>query len=547
MSGIPTGPRFGRQARAILWAHTRTLIHFYSRGSATSSLVLGIAGAAAWYGLVTAGAVGAAIVTASPRSLELVEAAAPKLLLFAFAYWQVVPIMLASTGIGLDLRRLRVYPVSNGELFALEVLLRLSTGIEMMLVLTGAAVGLLLNPRVSIWGPLAFLPWIAFNLCLSAGLRDLLGRLLARRGVREVAALGLVLLVALPQLLVVTGIPESVRITVERFAFEGWPWTLTARLALGHFGLGALLGLFAWAAGAFAFGWWQFQRGLRFDGDAARATPRDSGGARVRLTEWLGGFFRLPSLVLPEPFAAMVEKELRFLSRAPRFRLVFLMGFSFGLLIWLPLALSGAAGGLLASNYLTFVTVYALLLLGEVTFWNTFGFDRGAIQIYYLAPVRFWQVLVAKNIASLVFVLLEITAVATVCALLRMPLTLAGLVEAYVVTLVLTLSLLALGNLVSVHYPRPVNPAQSWRNASAGRIQAVLVLLYPVIGMPIGLAYLARFAFESDWAFYGVLAFGGMFGGALYWVSMDSAVAGADRRREQIVASLAEGEGPVTS
>ena len=39
---------------------------------------------------------------------------------------------------------------------------------------------------------------------------------------------------------------------------------------------------------------------------------------------------------------AQLEKELRFLSRAPRFRLVFMMGFSFGLLIWAPMAFGRA-------------------------------------------------------------------------------------------------------------------------------------------------------------------------------------------------------------
>ena len=42
-------------------------------------------------------------------------------------------------------------------------------------------------------------------------------------------------------------------------------------------------------------------------------------------------FFRLPSLVLPDPLAAIVEKELRSLARTPRFRTVFIMGFTFGL------------------------------------------------------------------------------------------------------------------------------------------------------------------------------------------------------------------------
>ena len=44
---------------------------------------------------------------------------------------------------------------------------------------------------------------------------------------------------------------------------------------------------------------------------------------------------------------------------------------------------------------------YALLLLGDVAFWNVFGFDRSAAQAYFIAPVRLSSVLVSKNLAAL--------------------------------------------------------------------------------------------------------------------------------------------------
>ena len=64
------------------------------------------------------------------------------------------------------------------------------------------------------------------------------------------------------------------------------------------------------------------------------------------------------------------------LTRSPRFRLVFLMGFTFGLVVWLPMALgrSGATNSFLGTNYLTVVSVYSLLLLSEVCFWNKRGY-----------------------------------------------------------------------------------------------------------------------------------------------------------------------------
>ena len=90
---------------------------------------------------------------------------------------------------------------------------------------------------------------------------------------------------------------------------------------------------------------------------------------------------RLPSRLLPDPIGILVEKEVRFLSRAPRFRLVFFMGFTFGLIIWLPLLLRGGQpAGFFGQNLLSLVSLYACLLLGEVLFWNSFGFDRQALH-----------------------------------------------------------------------------------------------------------------------------------------------------------------------
>jgi ABC-2 type transport system permease protein len=162
-------------------------------------------------------------------------------------------------------------------------------------------------------------------------------------------------------------------------------------------------------------------------------------------------------------------------------------------------------------------------------------------------PVRLSRVLMAKNLASLTFVFLEISAVASVCAMLRMPITLSKLIESFLVTLVITIYLLAVGNLGSTYWPRPVNPAQSWRSASAGRFQALLMMLYPIVSIPVVMAYLARYAFESDAAFFAVLALGAAIGCVFYWVAMDSAVKIATERKEQIVTALSAGEGPISA
>jgi len=200
---------------------------------------------------------------------------------------------------------------------------------------------------------------------------------------------------------------------------------------------------------------------------------------------------------------------------------------------------------MISDNYLTFVSVYALLLLSDALFWNSFGFDRSAAQVYFLVPLKLSTVLVGKNITAAFFVLLEICAVATVCALLRLPLSALQILEAVTVTIVVTMFLLSIGNLSSVYSPRAVNPVKSFRTAASGRMQAMLMLTFPVALAQVVLAYLARYAFESEWAFFGVLFFGIVIGAIVYSYSMGSAVKAAEQRKEQIITALSRGEGPI--
>ena len=201
----------------------------------------------------------------------------------------------------------------------------------------------------------------------------------------------------------------------------------------------------------------------------------------------------------------------------------------------------------MAENYLTFVAVYGLLLLADVTFWNCFGFDRGAVQIYFVAGVPLSTVLIAKNIAAAVAVFLEMALITTVCFLIRLPMTPLKVAEAFAVIGVFTVYVLAVGNLGSTRFPRPIDPKQSWRTSSAGRFQALLLLIFPVIAIPLGLAYLARWALESEAAFFGVLAFVAVLGGVLFWIALESSVAALERGKEAVVAALSEQSGPIAA
>ncbi|MEJ7609271.1 MAG: hypothetical protein WKF37_24120, partial [Bryobacteraceae bacterium] len=361
-------------------------------------------------------------------------------------------------------------------------------------------------------------------------------RLFARKGIREAMVFLLVLLTALPQLVLQLDLGH--RFELGGAAWAWTPWGATALLVTGDASLMPVLSILSWTLAAWFGAKLQFERSLRFDQDEVRSMPVGQPGRKPLVDRAL----RLPSLLFTDPLAALIEKEVRVLARSPRFRLLFMMGFSFGILIWLPIALRGGSG--LRANYLTVVSGYSLMLLGEVCFWNNLGMDRAAVQAYFVMPVNFGTVLIAKNLAAAAFISMELVMVTIVCAVLRMPLTFGSIVETWAVTAVLVLLLFAIGNLLSVCHPRPVDPSQSWRTGGVGQVQAYLLFIYPVVSAPVLLAYGARYAFNTEWAFYGVLLIDFVLGSALYSISLESAVGEAEARREPLILSMAKSEAP---
>ena len=529
-----------REAWAIVWAQWRSISNFHNR-SRRRQFPLTLVFALVWYGMWTAVAAAVGVVVSEPENVQLLRTAGPTALLLQFVYWQIIPIMMVSSGVSLDLARLMVYPIPHAQLFTIEVVLRVTTCLEMLLITVGVAVGILFNPHLAWTGAIAALVFAFFNLFVSAGLKDLLARLFVRKGFREVMVFLLVLIAALPQVVMIAGVPSGTRKWVEWIVNWASPWGAMAAFAFGPAKLAGAISLVVWVFVAWLFGRNQFERTLRFDSAEAKAEGR----TEVRRTNLLDVASRFITNVFKDPMASLVEKEIRCLSRSARFRLLFLMGFSFGLLIWLPMAMRGDPESFYRTNYLTMVSAYALMLLGEVCVWNNMGLDRGAVQGYFTMPLSITTVLRSKNVAAMFFIALELLIVSVFCALLRMPVTVGSVVEAFCVTIVFAVFLLSFGNLISVRYPRPLDPTQSWRTGAVGRAQAYLLVLYPAAAGPIALAFGARYAFDSDGAFYGVLLLDLAIGLVLYSIALESSARTAEANKESIVLALSKSEGPL--
>lgn len=534
---------------AILRAQLLSMQSF-RLGSRRRGAVFSIITGLVWYGFWAMVALGAYAFTANTDDLPRLQTGSLAGLLFIFSYWQIAPVVSASMGASLDYRKLLVYPIPRNRLFVIELLLRLTNALEMLMLLAGGALGLAMNPvhgrtvaavsRIAA----AVLLAIVWNVLASAGLRNLLERWLAKKRLREALIFLLVLAVTLPRLLIVMDVPMApVRGFFLSEAQQFWPWAAAARVALGTATAVGAQTLCVWIALTLVFARRQFERNLRFDIAAATASTLPEQRRRAPLET----LYRIPGLLLRDPVGALVEKEIRSLARTPRFRMVFFMGFSFGLLVWLPLVMGPQRESVMADNFLVVVAVYALTLLGQVTFWNTFGFDRAAVQLYFAAPVPVGAALAAKNLAAGVFILLELAMVTAVCLLLRVTVPPMRIAEAFLVTPIASLYMLAVGNLSSVHFPKPMTPERVSQGGASSRFQALIFVFYPLALLPVFLAYMARYTFDSEPVFYALLAFAAVLGAVVYWIAMESAVGAAHRRREILIAELTRSEGPLVS
>jgi ABC-2 type transport system permease protein len=512
------------------------------RSGAVFSAITGLV----FYGFWTMLAWGAASYFADPDHAANFLPVLSSGLAFVMLYWQVAPVISAGFGASLDLRKLLAYPIPHGKMFTVEILLRITSCAEMPILIAGAAVGLLRNPvyglRATPFILGAALIFIATNILLAAGARYLLERLFLHTRLREAMLVLLVLAGVAPQVLIFMDIRKA---ALFRFAPSQffWPWGAAARLMLRGDSLNATVLSAGFAvlyfAAAYSFGRWQFERSIRYDAASLKKPERDARSLGIAEV-----FFRLPARLLPDPLAALVEKELRTFARIPRFRMAYAMSCMFGIVVFLPMLRSPEPESFMVRNALPLLALYGLLMLGPITYWNAFGFDRSAAQGYFCWPVRFRDALMAKNIAVAMLLIPQIFMIAIVGRAAHLPASPGKLCETIVVILIASLYWFSMGNICSVRIPRAMDPEKM--NQMANKLQALSIWTAPVLLLPIGLAYWARAVFGNELVFAAMLLVAAVIGGVFYRVGLDSAANAAGRRREAILLQLSRSDGPLS-
>jgi ABC-2 type transport system permease protein len=180
---------------------------------------------------------------------------------------------------------------------------------------------------------------------------------------------------------------------------------------------------------------------------------------------------------------------------------------------------------------------YSLLAISALSY-NSFGFEGAGVQLYFLAPVRLRDVVLAKNLLNFLVAFMEIVltfAIITYAAGMPSPtITLVTLLWAGATLMVSTL----VGNRRSITTPKKINP-QRMANKQVSQVSAligmgILMASSLVAAVPIGLALY----FHKTWPLVPLfLIFGGT---ALYFYerSLRSIDEFAMERREQLFEEL---------
>jgi len=132
--------------------------------------------------------------------------------------------------------------------------------------------------------------------------------------------------------------------------------------------------------------------------------------------------------------------------------------------------------------------------------YNIFSVDGNGVQLYLLAPIRLRDVVLAKNIASLMLIFIQaVLAWAAVTILASAPIALAMQISVALWLLFVIAANLALGTLRSIQAPRKFVPAQTRQvRTAANRTSSLLVVVMFVASLllevPVTLLgrYLAR-------------------------------------------------------
>jgi ABC-2 type transport system permease protein len=466
-------------------------------------------------------------------------------------FWQLFPVMASAFTENVDSSNLLRFPLTFPSYFLIRIAygsLDPATAVGSLWLL-GMAVGIgVAGPAYLVLALPILLLFAALNILLGQMIYTWVERWLARRRSREI--LGVVFLLVMISFQFIsplarrygsTAAPVFSRLTAQALPFERLlpPGLAAASLAR------ALHGEYALALSAFALECayalavlWLLNLRLRAQylgenlSEAVARTAKPTGKQKIQLGWNIEG--------VPGSVSAVVEKELRYLSRSGPMLFTLVMPLVILLIFRFTPGKSDSPGGIFAhAADLAFPVgaAYALLMLTNLVY-NSFGPDAAGIQFFFASPVRFREILLGKNLAAAFVLAAEIALVwLGTCLMYRLPPWDVVLATVTGVFFVLLVNLIA-GNFLSVFTPKKIDFGTFGRQrASNTTAFTSLGIQAAVVGL-CSVALLAARAYHHIWVaaiVFVILAASAMVAYLLVLDRMDAIVL---KRREAMITEL---------
>jgi ABC-2 type transport system permease protein len=471
-----------------------------------------------------------------------------------FLFWQLFPVMASALTENVDSSNLLRFPLSFPSYFLIRLVygaLDPSTALG-CLWLFGLAIGIgVSQPGLFLWAALVLFAFAIFNILLARMIFVWVERWLAQRRTREILGAVFFIFIICFQFIgpLVSRIgrhrhPEVSRITTQVLPYErAIPPGLAAE-AIAR----AMHGAFTPALAAFALECayalailWLLNLRLRaqYHGEnlseaVARSNLRKEKRA-IRLGWNVSG--------VPGPVAAILEKEFHYLSRSGPMLFTFVMP----VVILLVFRL-GPQASVRQSNFLAHApdlafpvgSAYALLILTNLVY-NCFGADAVGMQLFYVSPVSFREILLGKNLAHALVLACEVVLVWIAVGFMFHPpaveITFATVMG---VAFALLLNLSA-GNLLSIYTPKKIDyGAFGKQRASTTTVFASLGIQAVVFGLAAVTLLIAR-AFGEIWIATVIFLILAGLASIVYILVLNRADRIALDRRDAILAELCRG------
>jgi ABC-2 type transport system permease protein len=464
-----------------------------------------------------------------------------------FLWWQLFPVLAAGFGANFEFRKLLRFPLSLGAFYLIGLAYGLAdfgslAAVFWLLSMTiGAAAA---EPGVLPAMLLIVALFLLMNVTLERLIGSWLERVLARRRARELFfALFILSMVSL----------QFVAPAFDRYGNAARPWVLrllpylsplpaslagrAVSAAVGGNFDGILVGAAGLAFYLFLFSallWRRFAAQYRGEELSEAAVPAGS-AAHTKSMEQTE---RPETLRLLSPqVAAVLRKEFHYLMRN---------GFAFLILLMPPLlvalfswqfgeARTAAASRAISPDFFFPGMMAYLILILMAPAYNCFAYEGRGIQSYYMAPVRFREVFLGKNLMLVSILALEIALSLLVLAF-RVGLPSAPVFVSTLAAIVFAVTgQLSIANWSSLSFPRKLEFGQMRGQRQSGMAVLLAFGVQFVLG---GISALILFA--GRWtgkAWLPAEVFAGLAAAALggYLASLDALSQLAEKKKETLI------------